>query len=267
MLCLVKRLSTRHAFQENAVAANTTRSSASTARSKEQHIDTPQEANAARQSYDADQFERPSVTVDVVILTVRERRLEVLLIKRKHWPYEGMWAIPGGFVNPLESLEDAARRELNEETGVHDVYLEQLYTFGDPDRDPRTRVITVVYYALIRADQLKVRGADDAADAQWFPAYEMPPLAFDHDKILAYTRQRLRSKLEYTTIGFQLLAPEFTLSELQEVYEAILNRSLDKRNFRKKILSTGILEQTLHTRKVGHHRPAALYRFSPRADT
>jgi len=248
------------------VAANTTRSSASTANRKGQRVDTAQEANAARESYDASQFERPSVTVDVVILTVRDRRLEVLLIKRKHWPYEGMWAVPGGFVNTNESLEDGARRELNEETGVHDVYLEQLYTFGDPDRDPRTRVITVVYYALIRADQLKVRGADDAADAQWFPAYETPQLAFDHDKILAYTRQRLRSKLEYTTIGFQLLSPEFTLSELQEVYEAIMNRALDKRNFRKKILSTGILEQTLHTRKVGHHRPAALYRFSPRAE-
>ncbi|MGE5333759.1 MAG: NUDIX hydrolase [Nitrososphaerota archaeon] len=230
------------------------------------HIDTPEEARQSKDTYDPSAYERPSVTVDVVILTVRERRLEVLLVRRRHWPFEGMWAIPGGFVEPHESLEDSARRELHEETGVSDVYLEQLYTFGDPGRDPRTRVITVVYYALLRADQLRVHAGSDAADAQWFPAYEHPSLAFDHDKILEYTRQRLRSKLEYTTIGFQLLAPAFTLSELQVVYEAILNRPLDKRNFRKKVLSTGILEQIPESRKAGQHRPAALYRFNPRAD-
>jgi 8-oxo-dGTP diphosphatase len=204
--------------------------------------------------------------VDVVILTVHERRLLVLLVRRRHWPHEGQWAVPGGFVNPDESLEDAARRELEEETGVRDLYLEQLYTFGDPGRDPRGRVITVVYYALIRAEGLRVQAADDAADARWFPAYQLPAMAFDHDKILAYTLQRLRGKLEYTTIGFQLLPPEFTLGELQEVYEAILNRRLDKRNFRKKVLTTGILEQTLDVRKAGQHRPAALYRFNPRAE-
>lgn len=230
------------------------------------HIDTPGEAEQCHDAYDPSAYERPSVTVDVVILTVRERRLEVLLVRRRHWPYEGMWAIPGGFVEPDESLEDSARRELHEETGVDDVYLEQLYTFGDPGRDPRTRVITVVYYALMRADQLHLHAGSDAADARWFPAYEHPSLAFDHDKILDYTRQRLRSKLEYTTIGFQLLAPSFTLSELQEVYEAILNRPLDKRNFRKKVLSTGILKQIPETRKAGQHRPAALYRFNPKAD-
>lgn len=229
----------------------------------------PQEASAQpgtgeSQHSDPAAHERPSVTVDVVILTMRKRRLEALLIKRKRWPFEGQWAIPGGFVEPEESLEDAARRELAEETSVRDVYLEQLYTFGDPHRDPRTRVITVVYYALIRADALgDVVAGDDAAESAWYPVYTLPPLAFDHDKILHYTMQRLRGKLEYTTIGFQLLAPEFTLSELQEVYEAILNRPLDKRNFRKKVLSTGILERTPNTRKPGQHRPAALYRFRP----
>lgn len=228
--------------------------------------DTPEEARQRKETYDPSAYERPSVTVDVVILTVRERRLDVLLVRRRHWPFEGMWAIPGGFVDPNESLEDSARRELSEETGVSDVYLEQLYTFGDPGRDPRTRVITVVYYALLRTDQLHLRAGDDAADARWFPAYGHPALAFDHDQILDYTRQRLRSKLEYTTIGFQLLAPSFTLSELQEVYEAILNRPLDKRNFRKKVLTTGILEQIPETRKAGQHRPAALYRFNPGAD-
>lgn len=221
---------------------------------------------AARAAYDPSRYERPSVTVDVVILTVRDGRLEVLLIKRKRWPFEGMWAIPGGFVNPDESLEDAAKRELEEETGVRDVYLEQLYTFGDPGRDPRTRVITVVYYALIRTDRLHIRAADDAADAGWFSLYDLPTLAFDHRKILEYTLQRLRGKLEYTTIGFQLLAEEFTLSELQEVYEAILNRPLDKRNFRKKVLQTGILEPTADTKREGQHRPARLYRFSPKAE-
>jgi 8-oxo-dGTP diphosphatase len=226
----------------------------------------PQEQAAAHAPAQSAQHEHPSVTVDVVILTMRKRRLEALLIKRKRWPYEGLWAIPGGFVARDESLEDAARRELEEEAGVRDVYLEQLYTFGDPQRDPRTRVITVVYYALIRADELHLVATDDAAESAWFPVYTLPPLAFDHENILVYTMQRLRGKLEYTTIGFQLLAPEFTLSDLQEVYEAILNRPLDKRNFRKKVLSTGILEQTAHTRKTGQHRPAALYRFSPRAD-
>ncbi|HLY29605.1 MAG TPA: NUDIX domain-containing protein [Ktedonobacterales bacterium] len=231
-------------------------------------VDTPEEAAQARATYDASRFERPSVTVDVVILTMRRRRLDVLLVRRRHWPFEGMWAIPGGFVNPDESLEDSARRELEEETGVRDVYLEQLYTFGDPGRDPRTRVITVVYYALIRSEQLqgKVRAGDDAAEALWFPVYGPPEMAFDHGNILAYTMQRLRGKLEYTTIGFQLLPPEFTLSELQEVYEAILNHPMDKRNFRRKVLLTGILEATNHTSKVGQHRPAALYRFSPRAE-
>ena len=240
--------------------------SADNTTSTQGRTDTPEETRQRKETYDPSAYERPSVTVDVVILTVRERRLEVLLVRRRHWPFEGMWAIPGGFVEPNESLEDSARRELSEETGVSDVYLEQLYTFGDPGRDPRTRVITVVYYALLRADQLHLRAGDDAADARWFPAYEHPALAFDHDMIFDYTRQRLRSKLEYTTIGFQLLAPSFTLSELQEVYEAILNRPLDKRNFRKKVLTTGILEQIPETRKAGQHRPAALYRFNPRAD-
>jgi 8-oxo-dGTP diphosphatase len=226
----------------------------------------PSPSAEAAAAYDPSRYERPSVTVDVVILTVRSGRLEVLLIKRKRWPFEGMWAIPGGFVNPDESLEDAAKRELEEETGVRDVYLEQLYTFGDPGRDPRTRVITVVYYALIRTEQLHVQAADDAADAGWFSLYDLPALAFDHRKILEYTLQRLQGKLEYTTIGFQLLASDFTLSELQEVYEAILNRPLDKRNFRKKVLLTGILEPTEGTKRVGQHRPARLYRFSPKAE-
>lgn len=209
--------------------------------------------------------DRPAVAVDVAILTMRARRLEVLLVRRHTPPFDAMWALPGGFVRGDESLEDAARRKLEEQTGVRDAYLEQLYTFGEPERDPRMRVITVVYYALIRPDQLQLPGGAEAEDARLFWAYEVPPLAFDHRAILDYTLLRLRSKLEYTTIGFQLLGERFTLSELQEVYEAILNRRLDKRNFRKKLLLTRIVEPTPYTKMVGQHRPAVLYRFSPRA--
>lgn len=211
----------------------------------------------------------PAVTVDVVILTVRERRLEVVLVRRSRAPFAGEWALPGGFIQQNESLEDAARRKLDEYTGVRDGYLEQVYTFGEPHRDPRARVITVVYYALIRPDQMRLpsdeHGHEGEVKLRW--AYDVPPLAFDHDEILRYTLQRLRSKLEYTTIGFQLLAERFTLSELQEVYEAILNRRLDKRNFRKKLLITHIVEPTPYTKMAGQHRPAVLYRFNPKAST
>ncbi len=216
-------------------------------------------------TYRAEDYPRPSVTVDVVILTLVDGDLKLLLVKRRNWPFEGLWAIPGGFIDMDESLEHAARRELAEETNVTDIYLEQLYTFGDPGRDPRTRVITVVYYALIDAARLHVRAASDAADARWFPIYGLPEMAFDHAKIIEYAIERLRGKLEYTTIGFQLLAPEFTLSELQTVYEAILAHTLDKRNFRKKILSTDILEETDKTKMEGPHRPARLYRFRANA--
>ncbi len=217
-------------------------------------------------SYDANKYERPSVTVDVVMMSLRQRDLQVLLVKRRSWPYEGMWAIPGGFVNIDESLEEAAKRELREETGVQDVYLEQLYTFGDPGRDPRTRVITVVYFALLDCERLQVRAADDAIDVGWFSVYDLPPLAFDHAKILEYALNRLRGKLVYTTIAFSLLPEQFTLHELQRVYEIILHRKLDKRNFRKKILSTGILEDTGVKKMEGTHRPARLYRFNPAAE-
>src|SRR5712691_1967241 len=216
--------------------------------------------------YDASRYERPSVTVDVVMMSLRQRDLQVLLVKRRSWPYEDMWAIPGGFVNIDESLEAAAKRELQEETGVQDVYLEQLYTFGDPGRDPRTRVITVVYFALLDSARLQVRAASDAADVGWFSVYNLPSLAFDHPKILEYTLNRLRGKLDYTTIAFNLLPEQFTLRELQRVYEIILHRKVDKRNFRKKILSTGILEDTGAKKMEGMQRPARLYRFNPEAE-
>jgi 8-oxo-dGTP diphosphatase len=217
--------------------------------------------------YDVTKYERPSVTVDVVMMSLRQRDLQILLIKRRAWPYEGMWAIPGGFINMNESLEEAAKRELQEEADVQeDVYLEQLYTFGDPSRDPRTRVITVVYFALLDSERLQVRATADASEVGWFSVYKFPPLAFDHEMIVHYTLNRLRGKLDYTTIAFNLLPEQFTLRELQSVYEIILHRPLDKRNFRKKILSTGILEDTGEKKMEGTHRPARLYRFNPAAD-
>lgn len=202
----------------------------------------------------------PSVTVDVIIFTLRSSDLEVLLIKRKRPPFEGMWAIPGGFVIIDESLDDAALRELEEETGVRDVYLEQLYTFGDVDRDPRGHVITVAYFALVPAAAIDPHAGSDAVETRWWSVYDLPPLAFDHANILSYALQRLRYKLEYTAVGFELLPEVFTLSELQAAYEIILGEKLDKRNFRRKILSAEVIEAT-EMYRTGEGRPAKLYHF------
>ncbi len=218
-------------------------------------------------AYDVRQYRQVSVTVDVILFRFFENDLKVLLIKRRAWPFEGFWAIPGGFVGFDEPLEQAALRELAEETNVHDVYLEQLYTFGDPQRDPRTRVITVAYFALLSADQAeatRLRGDTDAVDARWWSIYDLPSLAFDHAKILDYALRRLRWKLEYTALGFMLLPKAFTLSELQSAYEIILGEELDKRNFRRKILAAEVLEETGETSE-GPGRPARLYRFSAQA--
>lgn len=215
--------------------------------------------------YDASQYDRPSVTVDVVIFSLIEESLNVLLVQRKYQPYADMWAIPGGFVRPDESLEEAAIRELAEETGVTDVYIEQLYTFGDPGRDPRTRVITVAYFALVPFAAIEHRPGDDAAATAWFPVDGLPELAFDHDNILAYALTRLRYKLEYTSVGFELLPDEFTLTELQRAYEIILEEDLDKRNFRRKILASDILEETGQKKKESEGRPAKLYRYRANA--
>lgn len=212
-------------------------------------------------------YPRPAVTVDIVLFVFLEEQLKVLLIQRGGPPFEGQWALPGGFVDMDESLDEAARRELAEETGADDVYLEQLYTFGAPDRDPRGRVITVAYFALLSADEVSrmdLKGGDDAHDARWWNMYNLPALAFDHGRILDYALQRLRWKLEWTALGFLLLPQEFTLSELQSVYETVLHEPLDKRNFRRKILSADVLEETGNYRE-GDHRPAKLYRFTAKA--
>jgi 8-oxo-dGTP diphosphatase len=211
--------------------------------------------------YDASHHDRPSVTVDVVLFTLQHRELHVLLVQRRRWPYEGRWAIPGGFISLDESLEQAARRQLEEETGVRDIYLEQLYTFGDPPRDPRTRVVSVAYIALVSADKQTLRVSNDSTDVRWFPVRRLPgPLAFDHDTILATGLERLRSKLEYTTLAFQLLPEVFSILELKHIYEQILDEKLDKGNFYRKIKDANVLEDT-GLRREGRGRPTTLYRF------
>lgn len=209
-------------------------------------------------------YERPSVTVDVLVFCVLDKKLKVALIRRGVAPFAGCWALPGGFVRADESPEDAARREVEEEAGVSDVFLEQLYTFGEPSRDPRGRVITVAYYALVPGERIALKAATDADDAQWFDASQTPPLAFDHDTILKAALERLRAKLEYSNIAFGLLPARFSLSDLQQTYEIILDRPLDKRNFRKRIQSLGLVEATGKTETGNAHRPAQLFRFKKR---
>jgi 8-oxo-dGTP diphosphatase len=218
---------------------------------------------AGEQASKTSTYHYPAVTVDVVIFTLRDRALHLLLVQRKHAPFQGSWAIPGGFVHDDEPLDTAARRELAEETGVDDVYLEQLYTFGEPNRDPRGRVISVAYIAVVRAEDLRLQAATDAADVRWFPVHDLPcPLAFDHDKIVRFALDRLRSKLEYTTLAFQLLPSVFTLPELLQTYEQILGEPLDRGNFYRKIKAAELLEETNSFRE-GKGRPARLYRFRP----
>ncbi|HEY8430853.1 MAG TPA: NUDIX domain-containing protein [Sandaracinaceae bacterium] len=216
-----------------------------------------------KRAWDPEIGPHPAVTVDVILFTIEDRRAKVLLIRRDLPPFEGKWALPGGFVRMDESLDEAARRELREEAGVSVRFLEQLYTFGDVDRDPARRAITVTYFALIDATKISPRAGSDARSVAWFPVDRLPPLAFDHARIVRYALERLRYKAEYAPVAFQLLPREFTLAELQEVYEVILGKPLDKRNFRRKVLGLGILEETGKERREGRGRPAALYRFDP----
>ncbi|NIL98693.1 MAG: NUDIX domain-containing protein [Planctomycetales bacterium] len=210
-------------------------------------------------------YPRPAVTVDCVVFGLDEDDLKALLIQRDRPPFADQWALPGGFVEIDETLEEAARRELREETGLDRVFLEQLYTFGQPDRDPRQRVITVAYYALVKLSDHRVRAATDARDTAWFSINQLPDLAFDHAQIVETARQRLRGKVRYQPIGFELLPHKFPLRDLQKMYETILNRPLDKRNFRKKILSMGVLVELDETEREVPHRAARLYRFDKKS--
>ena len=200
------------------------------------------------------------VTVDIVVFTVHDQALRVLLVERGIEPFLGLFALPGGFVLAGETLEQAAFRELREETGTAEVYLEQLYTFGDPGRDPRGRVVTVAYYALVPSGRSPLLAGTDAASAAWFTVAELPKLAFDHAGILDYAVNRLRGKLEYSNVGYELLPEKFTLTALQVLHEAILGRKLDKRNFRRKVLGMGLLKPQKEKLATGR-KPAELYSF------
>jgi 8-oxo-dGTP diphosphatase len=207
------------------------------------------------------QYPRAALTVDCAVFGYDEGELKILLIERALEPFKDRWALPGGFVRIDETLDAAARRELVEETGLKNVFLEQLYTFGAVDRDPRERVVSVAYYALVKLSDHRAFAATDAANAQWFPASKVPKLAFDHGEILRTALARLKSKVRYEPIGFELLPPKFTLSQLQRLYEATLETELDKRNFRKKVLGFGLLVALKETQMTGRHRPAQLFQF------
>jgi 8-oxo-dGTP diphosphatase len=236
------------------------------------------------QSYDASAFERPSVGVDVALLAAFDHELYTVVVRRAEHPARGRWSLPGGFMRMDESLEAAARRVLAARTGLRDVFLEQLYTFGDPRRDPRTRVLSVSYYALVdraRFADVHARGTDVTVARVSVPwegetggpvelldarGTVLSP-AFDHADILGMAVKRLRGKLDYTPIGFQLLPGTFTLLDLQKVHETVLGRPLNKDSFRRRMLASGLLEATGETQKDVDHRPAELYRFTRRSAT
>ena len=201
--------------------------------------------------------------MDCVVFGFDGDGLQILLIRRGLAPFKNKWALPGGFVRLEETLDEAAKRELEEETGLKEVFLEQLYTFGGIARDPRERVVSVAYYALVKPTDHTTAASTDAADAQWFAVSDVPALAFDHASLLQAALDRLRGKLTYQPIGFELLPPKFTLTQLQRLYEAVLGTALDKRNFRKKVLSYDLLIPLKETHREGPHRPAQLFRFDP----
>lgn len=207
-------------------------------------------------------YSRPNLAVDCVVFGLDQpNNLQVMLIRRNLPPFQDQWALPGGFVRIDESVDAAARRELQEETGLEHVFLEQLYTFGGVDRDPRERVVTVAYYALVNLREHVVQAATDASEAAWFPISHLPTLAFDHAEIVRMAIARLKGKVRYEPIGFELLPKKFTLSQLQTLYETVLEVPLDKRNFRKKILKMDLLMELNETQTDVAHRAARLYQF------
>ncbi len=205
-------------------------------------------------------YPHPSVTTDCVIFGFDGTQLQVLLIERGIEPYKGKWAFPGGFLNMDESAEEGALRELQEETGLTGAYIEQFHTFTEPNRDPRERVITIAYYALVRIQEVK--GGDDAARAKWFALDEVPQLAFDHDMILRTALARLRERIHFQPIGFELLPEKFTMKELQSLYEAILQVKFERRNFAKKMLHYDLVNQLEETTWPTAKREAYLFSFN-----
>lgn len=212
-------------------------------------------------------YPHPAVAADLAIFTLQTNQLRLLLIERAREPFKGRWALPGGFVRMHEDLPAVASRELEEETGVAGAYLEQVGAFGNPARDPRERVISVAFFAIIPSDTLHLKSGGDAAAARWWPVTELPKLAFDHEEIVEHALRRLRDKVLRSPIALRFLSPEFTLTELQQVHEAILGQELDKRNFRKWLTSLPYLRATGRVRRGGQHRPAELYRGIPAAFT
>lgn len=206
-------------------------------------------------------YPRPAVTTDCVIFGFDEGELKVLLIERGIDPFKGKWALPGGFMRENENSDECAKRELYEETGLESLFIEQLFTFSDIDRDPRGRVVTIAYYALVKLSNYSVKAGDDASKAKWYQISQIPPLAFDHDRILRIAVNRLRGKIRYQPIGFELLPERFTIPELQNLYETVLEIKLDRRNFRKKILDTGLLIDHNESIKGKPHKGANLYSF------
>jgi len=207
------------------------------------------------------EYERPALTSDCVVFGLDEDNLKLLLIQRDIEPFEGSWALPGGFIHMGESIDDCARRELSEEAGLTDIYLEQLYTYGEPNRDPREQVVTVAYFALVNRIEHKPVADTDARNAAWFDLDNLPELAFDHKDIVNKAKERLRGKLRYEPIGFELLPSKFTLTQLQRLYEIILETEIDKRNFRKKILKLDLLIETDEVEQDVARRAAKLYKF------
>jgi 8-oxo-dGTP diphosphatase len=204
--------------------------------------------------------------VDLAIFSIRDGQLCLLLIERGVEPFKGRWALPGGFVRMTEDLQAGAQRELLEETGISQAYLEQVGAFGRPDRDPRERVISVGFYAIIASDRIELRAGSDARLARWWPCDELPALAFDHSQILARAREQLKDRVRRSAVALQFLPPEFTLTELQLVHELILGEKIDKRNFRKWVTGLKYLHATGRERRGGPHRPAALFRARPNAN-
>jgi len=211
------------------------------------------------------EYERPALTTDCVVFGLDEEELKVLLIKRGIPPFKGKWALPGGFVRVGEDIEESAKRELAEETGLNNVYLEQLYTFGRPKRDPREHVVTISYFALVNLIDHPPTANTDAEHAAWFAIDDLPKLAFDHETILETAQNRLKGKVRYQPVGFELLPEKFTLTDLQKLYECILDIEIDKRNFRKKVQKLNILIETDEIQQDVKHRAAKLYKFNQKA--
>lgn len=202
------------------------------------------------------------LSVDAVVFGYEEGNISVLLIKRKFDPFKGQWAIPGGFVENDESLEDAVERELFEETGIKINYLEQLYTFGKPNRDPRGRIVSIAYFGLVRPNAFKLYASTDAEQAQWFNINDLPKLSFDHKEILEAAIERLQGKITYEPIGFELLDKKFPFSDLEKLYTTLLGREIDRRNFRKKIVGLNVLDELDEKLSKGSGRPANLFQFN-----